>query len=58
LDESFNGQGNVTKEANMEVLREYAQEKLVVVIDHNSEFKEMFTQFIDVVYKDGRSEIA
>lgn len=58
LDESFNGQGNVTKEATMEVLREYAQEKLVVVIDHNSEFKELFTQFIDVVYKDGRSEIA
>lgn len=58
LDESFNGQGNVTKEAAMEVLREYAQEKLVVVIDHNSEFKELFTQFVDVVYKDGRSEIA
>jgi DNA repair exonuclease SbcCD ATPase subunit len=58
LDESFNGQGNVTKEATMEVLREYGQEKLVVVIDHNSEFKELFTQFIDVVYKDGKSEIA
>lgn len=58
LDESFNGQGNVTKEATMEVLREYAQEKLVVVIDHNSEFKELFTQFVDVVYKDGKSEIA
>jgi len=58
LDESFNGQGNVTKEAAMEVLREYAQEKLVVVIDHNSEFKELFSQFIDVVYRDGKSEIA
>jgi len=58
LDESFNGQGNVTKEATMEVLREYAQEKLVVVIDHNSEMKELFTQFIDVVYKDGKSEVA
>jgi len=58
LDESFNGQGNVTKEAAMEVLREYAQEKLVVVIDHNSEFKELFSQYIDVVYKDGKSEIA
>lgn len=58
LDESFNGQGNATKEAAMEVLREYGNEKLVVVIDHNSEFKEMFTQFIDVTFKDGKSEIA
>lgn len=57
LDESFNGQGNVTKEATMEVLREYAQEKLVVVIDHSSEFKELFSTFVDVVYKDGKSEI-
>lgn len=48
LDESFEGQGNVTKEAAMEVLREYGQEKLVIVVDHSSEIKEIFTQFIDV----------
>lgn len=58
LDESFNGQGNATKESAMEVLREYAKEKLVLVIDHSSEFKEHFSQFIDVIYKDGVSEIA
>ena len=58
LDESFNGQGNATKEAAMEVLREYGEEKLVIVIDHNSEFKEMFSQFIDVTCKDGKSSIA
>lgn len=57
LDESFNGQGNATKEAAMEILREYGEEKLVVVIDHNSEFKELFTKFVDVTCKDGRSEI-
>lgn len=57
LDESFNGQGNATKEAAMEVLREYGNEKLVIVIDHNSEFKEMFTQFIDVTFRDGRSGV-
>ena len=42
----------------MEVLREYGEEKLVIVIDHNSEFKEMFSQFIDVTCKDGKSGIA
>lgn len=57
LDESFNGQGTSTKEAVMEVLREYGAEKLVVVIDHSSEFKEMFSQFIDVTCRDGKSEI-
>lgn len=57
LDESFNGQDLATKEAAMEVLREYGQEKLVVVIDHSNEFKEMFTQFIDVSFKDGKSGI-
>lgn len=55
LDESFNGQGAATKEAAMEVLREFAQDKLVLIIDHNSEFKEMFSQFIDVSYEDGKS---
>jgi DNA repair exonuclease SbcCD ATPase subunit len=55
LDESFNGQGNITKEATMEVLKEFAQDKLVIVIDHNSEFKEMFSQYIDVSYRDGVS---
>lgn len=57
LDESFNGQGNATKESAMEVLREYGKEKLVMVIDHSSEFKEHFSQFIDVIYQDGVSSI-
>lgn len=55
LDESFNGQPNDTKEAAIEILKEYAEEKVVVVIDHNSEFKELFTRYIDVDFKEGRS---
>jgi DNA repair exonuclease SbcCD ATPase subunit len=59
LDESFEGQGNVTKEAALEILREYGNEKLVVVVDHSSEIKEVFTQFIDVEQNpDGTSVIA
>jgi len=57
LDESFNGQGNATKESAMEVLREYGQEKLVIVVDHSSELKETFSQFIDIISKNGVSEV-
>lgn len=57
MDEAFNGQGNVTKEAAMEVLQEYGREKLVVVIDHSSELKEYFSQQIRVVQQDGESSI-
>lgn len=57
LDETFNGQGTATKEAAMEILKKFAEEKLVIVIDHNSEMKEMFTQFIEVKCQNGRSEI-
>lgn len=55
FDEAFYGPGNVTKEAVMEVFKQYAADKLIVVIDHSSELKEVFTQFIDVHYKDGKS---
>lgn len=59
LDESFEGQGNATKESALEILREYGDEKLVVVVDHSSEIKEIFTQFITVEQKaDGTSVIA
>ena len=58
LDEVWNGQGVVTKEANMEILSEYARDKLVLVIDHGSEIKEMFGGFIKVVYENERSRIA
>jgi DNA repair exonuclease SbcCD ATPase subunit len=57
LDEAFNGQGMATKESCMEVLGEYAKDKTILVIDHASEFKEMFTQFIDVESFNGFSTI-
>ena len=58
LDEAFNGQGTVTKEAALEVLRQYAGDKLIVVVDHTSETKEFFSQVIEVVNEGGRSSIA
>lgn len=57
LDEIFDGQPMTTKETAMEVLREFADDKLVLVVDHGSEFKEMFTSFIDVVHAEGKSSI-
>lgn len=48
LDEVFNGQGLVTKESSMEILKDFAQTKLVMVIDHDSNFKEMFDKTIDI----------
>ena len=50
MDESGEGQGLVTKESALEVLRSYAQEKLILVIDHMTEVKESFSQFIDIEF--------
>jgi DNA repair exonuclease SbcCD ATPase subunit len=52
LDEAFNGHDPVTKEACMSLLQQYAADKLVVIVDHSSEFKEMFTQEIVVEKRD------
>lgn len=57
LDEVFNGVGQVTFETALEVLREFAQDRLVLVIDHASEFKENFSKVIDVVYSNGQSVV-
>lgn len=55
LDEVFNGLGAVEKDSAMEILQKYAQDRLVVVMDHTSELKGMFTQCIEITYKDGES---
>lgn len=55
LDEPFTGLGAVEKEAFIEVLREIAQHRLVVVVDHGTE--ESFDQVIRVVHADGESTI-
>jgi len=55
LDEAFNGQGTVTKEAVLSALRVYAEGKLIIVVDHSSETKEQFSQVIEVSNQGGRS---
>lgn len=57
LDESFNGLDLITKEACLEVLKTYAENRLIIVIDHASEFKEFFDKTINVIYKNGQSMI-
>jgi DNA repair exonuclease SbcCD ATPase subunit len=58
LDESFNGHDQATKESCLEVLSKYANDKLVLIVDHGAEAKEMFTQRIHVINHHGRSELA
>lgn len=57
LDEVFNGLGQVSKESAFEILREIGKNRLVMVIDHGSEFKEAFDQTIDVEFDNGTSKI-
>jgi DNA repair exonuclease SbcCD ATPase subunit len=49
LDETFNGMPKGTKEQAIEILKEYATNRLVVVIDHSTEIKESFDQTLTVV---------
>jgi len=58
LDESFaNGSDKVTKEGCLEILKQYSDDKLIIVVEHASEFKEMFSRVIEVDYRDERSRI-
>ncbi len=57
LDESFEGLDPVTKESCMQILGRYASDKVVLVIDHASELKESFTQFVNVIHEGGRSRL-
>jgi DNA repair exonuclease SbcCD ATPase subunit len=41
----------------MEILRAFAENKLVLVVDHASEFKSMFTQHVDVEFSNGSSRV-
>ena len=55
LDECFEGLGTVEKEGCLEILQGYAKDRLVLVIDHASEFKEMFSKFIEIEHSNGES---
>jgi len=54
LDESFEGLGPVEKEAYLEVLNNYARNKLVLIIDHGTETKEALPG-IDLVMRNKRT---
>lgn len=58
LDECFEGLGTVEKEGCLEILQGYAKDRLVLVIDHASEFKEMFSKFIEIEHSNGESILA
>lgn len=57
LDESFNGLGRVSKETCMEMLSSYAGDRLVLVIDHATEFQSLFQQVVQVESVDGKSRV-
>lgn len=57
LDEPFEGLGPVEKEGCMEIIAAYARDKLVLVIDHSTEFKEMFSRHINIEFEAGVSTI-
>ena len=57
LDECLEGLDTVCKESCMDILGKYAENRLVMVVDHNTEFKALFSQVITVRYKDGVSTI-
>ena len=57
LDEVFEGLGGVSKEAAMQMLEIYSKDRLVLIVDHSSEFQGLFQQIIDIEQNDGRSSI-
>jgi DNA repair exonuclease SbcCD ATPase subunit len=57
LDEAFEGLGPVEKEGVFAILQQYSQGKLILVVDHASETKELFTNHLTVEYQDGVSRI-
>lgn len=58
LDESFDGLGRASKESCLEMLQAYAGDRLVLVIDHSSEFQGLFQQVITITSSNGRSTIS
>jgi DNA repair exonuclease SbcCD ATPase subunit len=57
LDECWEGLGPVEKEGALEILSKYAEDKLVLVIDHSSETKSSFASTIDIQCRNGVSSI-
>jgi DNA repair exonuclease SbcCD ATPase subunit len=57
LDEPFEGLGGISKEAAMQMLEAYSRDRLVLIVDHSSEFQGLFQQIIEIEQTDGRSGI-
>jgi DNA repair exonuclease SbcCD ATPase subunit len=55
LDEVFNGQPPATKEAALEILQQFAQNSLVIVIDHSNDFQQLFNNILEVKINNGIS---
>ncbi len=57
LDESFEGLDQVSKETVMEMLGKHAANRLILVVDHASETKELFSNYIDIEFQNGVSRL-
>lgn len=58
LDEAFDGHETVNKAACLEILSGYEHGKLIIIVDHASEVKEMFEQEVVINQQTGRSSVA
>lgn len=58
LDEAFTGLGMVEKEVCMEILAKYAEDRLVLIVDHDNQFKEMFAKTIELRFENGVTTVA
>lgn len=56
-DECFEGLDTVSKRSCFDVLAAHAHDRLVLVVDHNEEFKSIFTSTIKIEYRDGKSAV-
>jgi DNA repair exonuclease SbcCD ATPase subunit len=57
IDEGFNGLGQQSKDACLEILKNNSAKCAYFVIDHHSEVKEHFTQVINIEMKNGQSYV-
>ena len=58
LDEAMEGLGVTEKEGALATVKEAAADKLVLVVDHASETKELFQQVLTVSFSGGKSTVS
>jgi DNA repair exonuclease SbcCD ATPase subunit len=57
LDEAFDGFSSEVKESCLDVLKDYANDKLVIFNSHSPEFKEHFTSVLVIENDNGVSRV-